>query len=230
MALAFTGKLCSSLPPEKLNVEKVHSCEPLVCNTLNHLFDTEKDNRSRFMQVQAGNMKGSGAALGFLLICVSSSSVLLGAAQSSNLFQNILNGLLPSEAAALLPFLSEIGPQLLSLPTEAEKQKALCNLIAERQLPIRPSFCTAPPPPGNHSFGPFTQKRYSSSSASSYRYLSRNIPELVLCQLMLLSRVLRRAAPTGDLLAHGRGSQRSAHITADYQNPPVFMQARVRRP
>ena len=86
---------------------------------------------------------------------MSSTCLLPGAAQDTSTFQSVLNGLLPSDAASILPFLSEVGPQLLSLPTEAEKQATICRIIAEKQLPINPSFCATPQPAGELAFSAY---------------------------------------------------------------------------
>ena len=103
------------------------------------------------MHVQAAAMAGKRAPLCFFLICLSSTILVLGAAQDSSAFQSLLSGLLPSDAAAINPFLSVIGSQLSHLPSEAEKQATLCSIISEKQLPIKPSFCTTPPPAGQRA-------------------------------------------------------------------------------
>ena len=78
------------------------------------------------------------AAALLLLLCASSLPPALS--EPSGI---VLAGLLAGDAAALVPFLSDITA---SLPQdEASKQAFLCSIVAEKQLPVTLSFCMPPP-------------------------------------------------------------------------------------
>ena len=62
---------------------------------------------------------------------------------------DVLTGLSASDAAALGPFLSAITASLPLPQDKSSKQALLCSIIAEKQLPITPSFCA--PPPGKRA-------------------------------------------------------------------------------